>query len=90
MWTLDLTPNHDATLTWSTNANVDGYALYRSGSPNGTYVLRACIPLSRGAYVDSAVNSGQTYYYKIRGYRLDGQGGWIYGDYSSPIQVTVK
>ena len=69
---------------------VDGYAVYRSTSLDGNYALAATVPLRYGSYTDRYATSGKTYYYRVRGYKSDGNGGWIYGSYSSPIAVTAQ
>ena len=79
-----------ATISWSKSANVDGYAVYRSTSLDGNYALAATVPLRYGSYTDRYATSGKTYYYRVRGYKSDGNGGWIYGSYSSPIAVTAQ
>lgn len=79
-----------ATISWSKSANVDGYAVYRATSLDGNYALAATVPLRYGSYTDRYATSGKTYYYRVRGYKSDGNGGWIYGSYSSPIAVTAQ
>jgi hypothetical protein len=56
---------HSVSLSWdaSTSANVDGYNVYRSTTSGGPYTKLTPSPITVTAYVDSAVTSGQTYYY---------------------------
>lgn len=82
--------NADATLKWSTKANVDGYAVYRSKDPYGEYELAATLPLGAGEFTDKGVTDGSRLYYRVRGFRIMSDGSVSYGEYSSPIEVTAK
>ena len=58
-------------VSWSQNSNVTGYQLYRSTSKNGTYKKIATINSnSTISYQDNSVESGKTYYYKIKTYKM--------------------
>lgn len=62
--------NKKIQVSWTKKENASGYQVFRSTSKNGTYTRIATI--SRGdatSYVDKNVSMGETYYYKVRGYR---------------------
>lgn len=82
--------NADATLKWSTSANVDGYAVYRSKDAYGKYELAATLPLGAGEFTDKGVANGSRLYYRVRGFKIMSDGSVSYGEYSSPIEVTAK
>jgi hypothetical protein len=56
---------HSVSLSWnpSTSANVSGYNVYRGNVSGGPYTKLTQSPIAGSAYIDSAVASGQTYYY---------------------------
>ena len=78
------------TINWTPTSNVSGYEIYRSTSASGTYSKVAVMPSSAGGYSDSGLNSGATYYYKVRSYEKVGENQFVYGYFSEPKSVTVK
>jgi hypothetical protein len=56
---------HTASLTWtaSTSTNVAGYNIYRATTSGGPYAKVNSSLMAGTSYTDSAVQSGQTYYY---------------------------
>ena len=71
-------------VTWESAAGASKYELYRSTSSGGTYLLLATT--SYTYYINSSVNKGTTYYYKVRAYRLVG-GRKVYSVYSSIVNA---
>lgn len=72
-------------VTWGAVAGATRYELYCATAPTGTYkLLTATTALS---YTNTSVNTGTTYYYKVRAYRLVGTAK-VYGGYSAI--VTAK
>ncbi|MFD3447112.1 leucine-rich repeat protein [Microbacteriaceae bacterium 4G12] len=64
------TSSTSITTSWNTVAGASGYEVYRASSSNGTYVLvKTTISLS---FVDKGLIIGNTYYYKVKAYRLIG------------------
>ena len=64
---------NSATVTWSTSGNVTIYYIYRADDETSEGKLVAILPASTGAYTNTKLTSGQTYYYHIDGYgRVDG------------------
>ena len=59
------TSQHSVTLSWNAStSSVQGYYVYRGTTSGGPYTRLS--PLESGlSYVDSAVTSGQTYYYAV-------------------------
>ena len=59
-------------LTWTDNATGEtGYHIYRSISPNGSFVKIANTSANSTTYSDTDVVSGTTYYYRVRAYTSD-------------------
>ena len=55
---------HTATLSWMASTSVvTGYYVYRSTVDGGPYTLLTSSPVAGLTYTDTAVQSGQTYYY---------------------------
>ncbi|MGO9124478.1 MAG: beta strand repeat-containing protein [Terriglobales bacterium] len=66
---------HSVLLTWtaSTSPNIDGYNIYRSGSPGGPYSKLNSALNSGTTYTDSTVTNGSTYYYVTTAVDSDSQ-----------------
>ena len=79
----------NATLTWSTTGNVTIYYIYRAEDETSEGKLVAILPASTGAYTNTKLTSGQTYYYHIDGYgRVNGKRQKITESEHKP--VTIK
>ena len=57
--------SHSVTLSWSAASGVTGYNTYVSSAPGGPYLRLTSAPLQSTSFVDSSVQSGQTYYYVV-------------------------
>lgn len=68
---------------------VNGYAIYRSTSPNGTYKkIKIIRNGNTSSYVDKGLKVGNTYYYKVRAYcNINNKS--VYGDYSPVKSAKV-
>lgn len=55
-------------LTWKPIDGAEGYFLYRRNSTEKSYRRIAECPAEKNSYTDTAVSSGVTYYYKVKGY----------------------
>jgi hypothetical protein len=55
-------------LSWNSVSGATGYKLYRSTSLNGTYDLITPLGIVVTNYLNTAGNSGQTFYYKVTAY----------------------
>lgn len=68
------------TISWNAVAGATKYELYRSTSSTGGFKLLTATASRR--YTNRSVNTGTTYYYKVRAYRASG-GSKAYGGYSA-------
>ena len=77
------------TLTWKkTGGDVDGYQVYRATKKNGTY-KKIFTTTKKLTMLNKSVKSGQTYYYKVRGYKkIDGK--TVYTKWSSVVSKKAK
>jgi hypothetical protein len=77
---------YSVSLSWSPSSNVQGYNVYRSVTPNGSYSkINSSLDPST-VYTDSTVVSGQTYYYAATSVGSNGQES---SQSSPPLQVVV-
>ncbi|HVB59514.1 MAG TPA: choice-of-anchor D domain-containing protein [Candidatus Acidoferrales bacterium] len=78
--------SHSVVLTWaaSTSSGVTGYNIYRGSSSSGPYSLTSS-SASGTTFTDTAVQSGQTYYYVVTSIELGVESG-----YSSPAMAAVR
>ena len=67
-------------VTWAAVPGITKYELYRSTSSTGTSTLLTTTTST--SYTNTSVNTGTTYYYKVRAYRLVGTTK-VYGAYST-------
>jgi len=81
------TLQHTVDLSWnaSTSTSVAGYNVYRATSSSGSYSRINSALNPSMSYTDSAVQSGQTYYYATTA--VDSSGAE--STYSNQVQVTV-
>ncbi|MGG0176397.1 Ig-like domain-containing protein [Gottfriedia acidiceleris] len=70
-------------LSWSEVGNVSGYEIYRSTSSTGTFTKIATT--TNTSYLNTSLNTGTTYYYKIRAYKTDTP--ILYSEFSSILSV---
>ena len=78
---------HTVTLKWtaSTASNVVGYNVYRGTASGGPYTKITSTPVACSNYYDTAVQSGQTYYYVATA--VDSTG--TESAYSTQVQAAV-
>jgi serine protease len=59
--------NGTVALDWSNNteADLDGYIVYRATSASGPFAALNANPRGQSAYTDSSVSNGTTYYYRV-------------------------
>ncbi|WP_240035164.1 Ig-like domain-containing protein [Neobacillus notoginsengisoli] len=70
-------------LTWTAGSAASGYEIYRSTSAAGTYSKVGTV--SGTSFVNSSLNTGTTYYYKIRAYKTGTS--TVYSDYSPVVSA---
>ena len=62
-------------ISWNSVENTDGYRLYRSSSADGAYSLITEIDSSYTDHIDTSLDAGFIYYYKIEAYNSNGSSG---------------
>lgn len=75
-----------AKLAWTRLTGVDGYEIWGSANNENNYVLYGSV--TGVTYTAARLKDGVTYYFKVRGYNLDGDKK-VYGNYSDPQDVEV-
>ncbi len=77
---------HNVTLSWTASSNgVIGYNIYRADRSGGPYSKLNAVPDSTTRYLDSALKSGQSYYYVTTSITANGtQSG-----FSDQIEVDI-
>ncbi len=80
-----------ALLKWKKVSGANGYEIYRSRSKNGTYKKIATISKNTTTYADKNLNTGSTYYYKIKAYRnVKGKKVWGKLSLRASVKITLK
>ena len=77
-----------AVVKWKKTAGAQGYVIYRSTSPNGTYKKVGTAGQYTTSFTDKKLKHGTKYYYKVRAYRKTGRKK-RYGEYSEVRQETI-
>ncbi len=68
-------------VSWSAVPGASGYELSRATSQNGSYSVVKSVTAT--SYTNTSLNTGTTYYYKVRAYA----GNKVYGTYSAVISI---
>ncbi len=79
-----------ATLSWKKVSGATGYVLYKSSTKNGPYQRVKVLKKTKTTYTETNLESGSTYYYKIRAYATGYNGKNIYGRPSSYRRIKIK
>jgi hypothetical protein len=78
--------SHAATLQWEASTSaVAGYYVYASTVAGGPYERRTSSPLAGTSYVDSTVQSGQTYHYVVTAVNASG----VESSYSNQASALI-
>jgi len=77
------------TLKWNKVNDSTGYEIFSSSKKNGTYSKIAIVNKKKVTYKHNRLESGKTYYYKIRAYKIVGK-SYIYGEFSEIITAFTK
>lgn len=85
----DLIAKNQVRLLWERTELSDGYEIYRSLSKKGKYVKIATTSKRAKGYVNLGLSIGNTYYYKVRPYRLY-QEKKVYGQFSNIEKLVVN
>ena len=76
------------TITWKKVDGCSGYIVYRATEKDGKYKkVKTCTSANTLSYKNSKLETGKTYYYKVRAY-VNKNGKKLYGDYSEIKQAT--
>jgi fibronectin type 3 domain-containing protein len=70
-------------LSWQEISGAAGYEVWRATSSTGTYTK--ITTTSNNSYIDTSLNTGTTYYYKVRAYKADTS--TQYSGYSSVVSA---
>ncbi|MDO5521818.1 MAG: InlB B-repeat-containing protein [bacterium] len=75
-------------VTWNKVSGASGYEIYRSTSKNGTYKK---VKTQNGtSYKNTKLKKKQTYYYKVRAYRVvTNKGKKVYSSYSKVVSIKM-
>ncbi|MDD5879494.1 MAG: fibronectin type III domain-containing protein [Clostridiales bacterium] len=77
-------------VSWNKVYGANGYELYRSTSKDGKYSKVKTITDGKTlSFDDTKLETGRTYYYKIRAYKTINNKK-VYSDYSSVVSTTLK
>ena len=81
------TTYNKATLKWSKSSGAYGYTIYRATSAKGKY--KAIKSTRSTSYANGGLDTGRTYYYKVRPYSKVGSKP-VYGSYSGYKAIKPK
>ena len=78
-------------LNWdaSTESNLIGYLVYRSGSPNGPFTKLTPNPITTTSYTDSTVTTGSSYTFMVRTLKLETTPGGTFQNPSQGVFATI-
>jgi Fibronectin type III domain len=80
-----LTGTTQITLGWTNNSsNADGFSIERKTGAGGAYAVIATTTLSVTTYVDNALTTGQTYFYRVRAFI-----GQSFSPYSNEAGIAI-
>ncbi|MCH3963530.1 MAG: fibronectin type III domain-containing protein [Clostridium sp.] len=74
-------------LDWNDIPGVEGYNIYRSDSENGVYSKINTDGITSNTYIDTELDSGRAYYYKITYYYNDGKDESEKSNFASAITL---
>ena len=76
-------------LTWTRQADVDGYQIYRKDSAKAAYKLRKTVTTNKTTqFVNTGLTKNRTYYYRVRSYKVV-NGKKVYGAYSNVCSKKI-
>ncbi|ALC89285.1 hypothetical protein AM500_05410 [Bacillus sp. FJAT-18017] len=74
-------------ITWTKATGVTGYDIYRSTSSTGTFTKIGTVKYPGTSYTNTGLNTGTTYYYKIKTYYIDEDGYRMDGKFSPVVSA---
>ena len=75
------------TVSYKKISDVKGYQILCAS--NSKFKSAKSITSSKLTYTFSKLKKGTTYYFKVRGYKLDSTGKIVYGKYSKVIKIIL-
>ena len=78
-----------AQISWNAINGADGYQIWMADSANGTYKIVKSITDDSTSYTKADLQSGKTYYFKVRAYAT-ADNGMCFSDYSDMKSITAK
>ena len=81
---------HSVSMKWNSIVGANGYEIYRATSASGTYTRVGTVTGTTTSFSQTGLNTGATYYYKVRAYVLKSGSTTRYTGYcSTPVPVKV-
>ncbi|RSD21094.1 fibronectin type III domain-containing protein [Mesobacillus subterraneus] len=74
-------------LTWTPATGISGYDIYRSTSPTGSFTKVSSVGLPNTNFLNTGLNTGTIYYYKIKTFYTLEDGTKIYGSFSPVVSA---
>ena len=75
-------------VSFDTQKDVDGFKVYRSTEPNGTFAEAATLPKGSSYYIDRNVKLKQAYYYKVKSFKHKSGVTYYSNSYETSASVT--
>ena len=70
-------------VSWSGVSGAAGYEVFYSTSKDGSYTKKATLKSSARSYTFTGLTTGKTYYFKVRGYKVESDSTRYAGDYTA-------
>lgn len=78
------------TITIKKVSEAEGYEVLYSDSKNFADINQKTLPAPAVLYTTPKLSKGQTYYVKVRAYKMDSTGSKVYGKYSSVKKIKIR
>lgn len=70
-------------VSWNGVSGAAGYEVFYSTSKDGSYKKKATLKSSARSYIFTGLTTGKTYYFKVRGYKVESDSTRYAGDYTA-------
>ncbi len=75
-------------VNWTAEDNCAGYEVARATSLSGAWTKMANVDASNVlTYRNGSLSFNKTFYFKVRGYKLDSDGAYVYGEWSDVVSA---